>query len=450
MFQWRVIMWLVHWILLVHGAAGFPLRVEILSPLHKSQLRLPELHGSISVSVTAQVNVRDPLSPDLEEASSGGQRHTAWSDDSEFCIKLEFDAHWACFDLSEKVVSIAHLEQGSHRLHVQIKRNGRTISDTATSEFSVVSPANQISMVLPLTLEDAGRAMLLLGSLNKCWQNKSDIATLWVIVPDHHVFAFAAALGSGGDLPIEVVSERTLFHTDLSAGWPGYALQMSLKLLAAKLVKTDFYMTLDADVICAAPLNMGNVVRNGKGGYNPEARSVHSQWWEASERLLGFEQAGDHVQFGATPSVLRTDGALSVLRRLEDALGKDWEMLWLSRWGTGVAPLWWSEYTLYRIVAEKDGTFESFHTPIPLYCNTSVWFEGDAQTWDPAYAFTGLRSNRDAHAVDSEGNLEPGPFLAGSRGQAPCPFIVLQSRLDIPVSHIAKIVAPWIEKIGEP
>ncbi len=313
------------------------------------------------------------------------------------------------------------------------------------TQLIVASHSGQLSLVLPLTLEDAGRAMLLLGSLDKCWQDKQEIETLWVVVPEHQVFAFAATFENNPwhGIHIEVISERSLFQHHWSPKWQGYALQMSLKLLVSKMVKTDFYLTLDADVICAAPLKMSDIIQHGKGGYVPELRTIHPQWWEASETLLGLDQSGDHVRFGATPAVLRTKTALSVLKMLENKLGEDWEMMWLENWGMGHKPLWWTEYTLYRIVAEQDENFEEFHTPIPLYCDTSVWFEDDAKTWTPAFAFMGSKAND--VTIRSGGEMQS--WNSGELG-APCPFFVLQSRLNIPVSHIATLIAPWVQAMG--
>ncbi|CAN0553012.1 unnamed protein product [Laminaria digitata] len=53
--------------------------------------------------------------------------------------------------------------------------------------------------------------------------------------------------------------------------WNKYALQMALKLLASSLVKTSFYLTLDADVLCTKEgLSEEDLLPRGKGNFVPE------------------------------------------------------------------------------------------------------------------------------------------------------------------------------------
>ena len=72
-----------------------------------------------------------------------------------------------------------------------------------------------------------------------------------------------------------------------------YAVQMSLKLLAAKQVRTNFYLTLDADLILLRPFSAAQLLvsENPTNGndkrknrrraiYTEESRRIHSAWWE--------------------------------------------------------------------------------------------------------------------------------------------------------------------------
>lgn len=152
--------------------------------------------------------------------------------------------------------------------------------------------------------------------------------------------------------PLVVLSEAVLFPgPNVMLPNPSlypYAIQMSIKILAAKRIKTSYYMTLDSDCVMiqalhrhspfadsdndslgpAHHINMSSLfVPNvhsiappaasleGKEGDNPyynvvptntlkaiyehEHRSVHEHWWKGSERFLQFTDAElfQHFQY---------------------------------------------------------------------------------------------------------------------------------------------------------
>ena len=70
--------------------------------------------------------------------------------------------------------------------------------------------------------------------------------------------------------------------------------QMALKLLvgASGLVTTDYYLTLDADVIALCPPSecwRTLLLPDGRGAYVDEPRDVHPHWWHGAEIMLGLE-----------------------------------------------------------------------------------------------------------------------------------------------------------------
>ena len=85
----------------------------------------------------------------------------------------------------------------------------------------------------------------------------------------------------GAEDPITFVDERSLLPASGRGGgrvggvvkpwWDTNALQMALKLLASSLVSTDFYLTLDADVLCTKEvLSEEDLLPQGKGNFVPE------------------------------------------------------------------------------------------------------------------------------------------------------------------------------------
>ena len=168
-----------------------------------------------------------------------------------------------------------------------------------------------------------------------------------------------------------IVPESALFDDHRMFIRSKYGLQMTLKLLCAKLVHTPYYITLDADVVANRPLRPELFVApDGRGFFDPEPRPVHDDWWFNSAVLLGVQDDFDaHGRgFGVTPAVLSTYGSLWVLEGLRSRfLSFAWENTsttfleqWLSLYGA-LPYLLFTEYTVYRLALDHLGLFEVLH-----------------------------------------------------------------------------------------
>ena len=65
--------------------------------------------------------------------------------------------------------------------------------------------------------------------------------------------------------------------------------QQIIKLFCAKLVSTPFFLTLDPDVMALRRFSYTDLIKDGRALLEPEARTVHPDWWRASASLLGLE-----------------------------------------------------------------------------------------------------------------------------------------------------------------
>ena len=172
---------------------------------------------------------------------------------------------------------------------------------------------------------------------------------------------------------------------------------MSLKLLVSSIIETEYYLTLDSDVLLHSPISPQSFVRGGRAIFDLEERDVHLSWWSGSAQVLGVayseesEIRGPEGGFGVTPAVMSTAGALITLGRLHAVNGDNGQekFSWLRSWDS----TWWSEYTLYRISLDHSRTFRLLHDSprsrfppegLSLACG-NVWFEGD--TWEPRKVF---------------------------------------------------------------
>ena len=189
--------------------------------------------------------------------------------------------------------------------------------------------------MLPLYLDDLPRASLLLFSIQKNIDKKNEglVSKMLIVVPDSQHGIILSSLKGYSDFlsfPIDIIRESILFErpTEKLQNVDGYILQMSIKLLIAKLVDTPFYMTLDADVIMLRNFAYRDIVfienndvddddgcddeywENPRALFHNEGREVHPHWWEGSERLMGVEPSADRsfLGFGVTPALLSTFG----------------------------------------------------------------------------------------------------------------------------------------------
>ena len=122
------------------------------------------------------------------------------------------------------------------------------------------------------------------------------IEELIMIVPDSEAVVFQSMLPVLNQLKffrtgVQIVRETTLIHALGDQTYESYAIQMALKLAAAKIVRTHFYLTLDCDVLLTNPKSLLRSLTKSHGGYRKanfedESRMVHKHWWESSAKVL--------------------------------------------------------------------------------------------------------------------------------------------------------------------
>jgi hypothetical protein len=269
----------------------------------------------------------------------------------------------------------------------------------------------QLDAVLPLNFNDYKRFRILRTSLKKFI---NDIRKLFIIVPDKEVELFRTKVKDDGYKIIPetaVVPEFKLF-----GDYPGWNKQQLIKLAAAEIVETDFYLTLDADIICVQPTSFSDLVKDGraycfKHGLERSAE-MFKQWYRDAERVLKIDHAEYHHD--VTPAVLSREAMLMLHEHLARA-SRD------SRTGfskrdllcRGVAVLvkfipkmsfakcrlyllrsgQWTEYSLYYAFLEAYDLFEKYHFLLDnRISGNSVWEIDQYDSWDPENSFLGTRS----------------------------------------------------------
>jgi hypothetical protein len=258
-----------------------------------------------------------------------------------------------------------------------------------------------LEAVLPVWDRDVERARLLARSLEKY---RIGIDRLWVVASES-VLATAAEIFADvvptvavpeAELVPELRKWRTRLRPRLSgAARPGYRAQQLIKLGAAQLVESAFYLTLDADIVVVGDVRDDWLIRDGRARCVRFSGQGHRNWYGVASEVLALPAS--RWEHGVTPCLLSRDCSLGLLTFLEqpaeerdvdaalqskgDLTGR-WRSLLLSRND-------WTEYTLYHTFVESASLFDRVHFAVEPneWYGANVWSAGDWDSWRADQAF---------------------------------------------------------------
>ena len=258
---------------------------------------------------------------------------------------------------------------------------------------------NKLDACLPLIMRDHERFQLLDQSLRS---NFHDINRCWVIVPDREYPEMRGLLKA----PYEVIPEselipelrryrfirRVMYGRLRRMFWPatrlgrfnlaGWYVQQLLKLAIAERIETEFYLTLDADVLCIKPTQYDDLIKEGRALVTTEPYDAHPDWYVDAQRILGCQRSG--VNYGVTPSILNRNGVLALCRHIESRFIGNWRTALIRN-----TP--WTEYTLYHTFLEGEGLWDRYHinggSDAVYDTYSSLWSKSD--NWNITDALAG-------------------------------------------------------------
>ncbi len=172
--------------------------------------------------------------------------------------------------------------------------------------------------------------------------------------------------------------------------------------------------------------------------YNKQSYAEGANWFESSADALQLTkspcmdrartQDPESLTFGITPAILSRTVALKTIERLVSLYGTEFEVLMhaLNVHGGFNSENFWTEYTLYAVIACQEELFSTFHKYMGhgIYAEdvSAVWLSQQATSWNASLAFS-----KEAIASDA------------------APFTVFQSRAGAPVNEIAAHIQPFLE-----
>ncbi len=241
-----------------------------------------------------------------------------------------------------------------------------------------------IEAVLPLVSRDRERFKNLDRTLKRF---SHPFAKIWVVTPTDHLEDIRSLAGPPS---YQVVAEEHLVSSlaqPVAATAPGWWRQQLIKLAAADLVTTPFYLTLDADCLCVRDVSQAELIQHDRGIVELTEGKNHPQWYEVSKQVLAVTQRPRKAVM-VTPFLFQTALVKKLhqhltLRAKAQANGcGNWQEFLLSCRG-------WTEYSLYHIFGEIiDQTFWHVHfqSQHSLFGN-SLWDLGQHESWDAGQSF---------------------------------------------------------------
>eukprot|EP00301_Raphidiophrys_heterophryoidea_P021291 c5768_g1_i1.p1 GENE.c5768_g1_i1~~c5768_g1_i1.p1 ORF type:complete len:460 (+),score=112.47 c5768_g1_i1:47-1381(+) len=312
------------------------------------------------------------------------------------------------------------LEQQLHDIQTLIKKMEISFSMaqmTGPSNAMLrtdATPAKQ-TLFLPIGPNDLGRFQNMYLSLKKFFD--FDGVHEWIIVtPNKESEVAKGVLETAKDHAhlIKIMQDGEVVPQLIALPTTSWMTQQIIKIGGANVVKTRFYLVMDADLICIKPTSFADLIVNGKAltnVYDSMGSSTRQEWWTSAEKVLDMKIVYPSY-FGVTPAFLSVDIAKGLHARIETVHKKDWATFLLEN----VYTYTFTEYTMYAVFAQASGMYGRYHISLhdAVYNHDlSMWF--DSQLKD----------------LDFEKILKNAAHISGH-------FIVAQSNTKIPAAEIRK------------
>lgn len=260
--------------------------------------------------------------------------------------------------------------------------------------------SQKIDAVIPLLLKDYERFQILQKSLQVFFK---DLGTCWVVTREQEFDELKSRFKD--EEHYQVIKETTLIpELKLLRKPKGWYRQQLVKLAIATKIETEFYLTLDSDIICTKPVHFSDLIRDGKAITNTSENDFFPKWHQWAERVLGLPRSKG--LYGVTPALLHKESMIKFHEHLAQRINPTVKSLsqflpehsiwrsYLTSWkGYLLRSFPWTEYTLYYTFMEATGLFEQYHLPAgeqALYDSyNSVWYKKHFSYWKPEKIFGG-------------------------------------------------------------
>lgn len=144
------------------------------------------------------------------------------------------------------------------------------------------------------------------------------LGTLFVVVPPASVHTMHLRCQSSR-LSVQVLDECSLVPDMRSFFYlPGWYKQQLIKLAAAEVMTTEYYLTLDADVVCTRSVGYDDLLPGGRARCFVMQQDDHANWYQGAEAVLNLQAPQRHILHNVTPCMCSRLGVLELIAHLND------------------------------------------------------------------------------------------------------------------------------------
>ena len=145
----------------------------------------------------------------------------------------------------------------------------------------------------------------------------------------------------------------------------GWSLQQAAKLGFARHATTEFYMVLDAKNIALRPIQVADLVQDGRSPWVLEDAVIHTKWWRGAAWALAhrkFNQTqGRQALSAATPVIFHTASVVAMLDWLERHHGESIERFMMRRRPIRQRFMRATEFAMYYVFMDREGLLDHYH-----------------------------------------------------------------------------------------
>jgi hypothetical protein len=260
-----------------------------------------------------------------------------------------------------------------------------------------IKQSPQLSVFLPIKISGKKcqhnliRVSWLLKSLTTYWKGNEPLK-LHVCVRDDEYLTIKDAITQYNNSVIEInfISENTIVpELKKFPKVNGWFKQMLLKLAFSKVAPTDFYLTIDADVVAVRPISPQNLILNGRAVTHWLPKKMFVDWWETGADFLQCSINWNTSGIGVTPIILSKFLASDTLERIEEVQSENYAQFLLSHSDFNKSV--WAEYSLYTLWGEAKDVLSQYHIvesnpqnkELDLQVDFNLWVFDNFRDWQP-------------------------------------------------------------------
>jgi len=236
-------------------------------------------------------------------------------------------------------------------------------------------------------------------------------------------------------LQYNVVDEATIDPGLPESKVVGWYKQQVIKMAAPEWLGANFWMTLDADVVCTRLIGIDDLLPGGRALLWVDelpAVPIFAQWSWSVRELLGMVGPPATLAMGVTPLIYAAPIMRAAHQAIEAVHGRPWKDVLLDpaiaggytrRYGHG-----WAENQIYYAIGARLGLLRTCHAfsgidvPQRLHAH-GIWRTGEWSSWNEALAFD---------------PAQPGFFA------------VCNSYTGVPAEVVAEKIQPYLEREPQP